>query len=84
MCLRLALINFFNYICKNNLFGIVKINVTPYDEINCEAPKEIAEQVATEVYNCMVKSGSIFCTKCKLDADISRLPSGELPDYWVH
>ena len=84
MCLRVALINLFKYICENNLFNVVKINVTPYDEINCEAPEEIAEQIATEVYNCMVKSGSIFCTRCKLDADISRLDDGSLPTFWVH
>lgn len=84
MCLRVALINLFNYICDNKLFNIVKINVTPYDEINCEAPEEIAEQIASEVYNCMVKSGAIFCTKCKLDADISRLPDGTLPTFWIH
>ena len=46
MCLRVALINFFNYICDNNLFGKVKITITPYDEINCEAPEAIAEEVA--------------------------------------
>ena len=84
MCLRVALINFFKYICENNLFNVVKINVTPYDEINCEAPEAIAEQVAQEVYSCMVKSGTIFCTKCKLDADISRDASGALPTYWIH
>lgn len=84
MCLRIALINFFKYICEHNLFNIVKINVTPYDEINCEAPKEIAEEVAQEVYNCMVKAGSIFCTRCKLDADISRQDDGTLPTFWVH
>lgn len=84
MCLRVALINFFNYICEHNLFGKVKINVTPYDEINCEAPEEIAEEVATTVYNCMVKAGSIFCTKCKLDADVSREKDGSLPTYWIH
>lgn len=84
MCLRVALINFFNYICENNLFNVVKINVTPYDEINCEAPEAIAEQVAQEVYSCMVKSGAIFCTRCKLDADISRDSSGALPTYWIH
>lgn len=84
MCLRVALINLFKYICEHNLFNIVKINVTPYDEINCEAPEEIAEQIASEVYNCMVKSGSIFCTRCKLDADISRLPDGTLPTFWIH
>lgn len=84
MCLRVSLINFFKYICEHNLFNIVKINVTPYDEINCEAPKEIAEEIATEVYNCMVKAGSIFCTKCKLDADISRQDDGSLPTFWIH
>ena len=84
MCLRVALINLFKYICDNGLFGKVKINVTPYDEINCEAPAEIAEEVAQEVYNCMVKSGKIFCTRCFLDADISRNKDGSLPDYWIH
>lgn len=84
MCLRVALINLFNYICDNNLFNIVKINITPYDEINCEAPEAIAEEVAQKVYDCMVKAGSIFCTRCKLDADISRLQDGSLPDYWIH
>ena len=84
MCLRVALINFFKYICEHNLFNIVKINVTPYDEINCEAPEGIAEEIAQEVYNCMVKAGSIFCTRCKLDADISRQNDGTLPNYWIH
>ena len=84
MCLRVALINLFKYICENNLFNIVKINVTPYDEINCEAPEEIADEVANMVYNCMVKAGSIFCTRCKLDADISKDSNGQLPNYWIH
>ena len=84
MCLRVALINLFRYICDNGLFNIVKINITPYDEINCEAPAEIAETIAQTVYNCMVFSGKIFCTRCELDADISRLPDGTLPNYWIH
>lgn len=84
MCLRVALINFFNYICDNNLFGKVKITITPYDEINCEAPEAIAEEVAQEVHKDMVKSGAIFCTRCTLDADMSRLKDGSLPTYWIH
>lgn len=71
MCLRLSLIKFFDYICDNTLFNIVKICITPYDEINCEAPNSIAIDVANKVYECMVEAGKIFCTKCKLDADIS-------------
>ena len=69
---------------NNNLFNIVKICVTPYDEINCEAPEEIAEEVAKTLYDCMVKAGAFFCRRCKLDADVSRLEDGNLPSFWVH
>ena len=58
--------------------------MTPYDEINCEAPEEISEEVAETLYNCMIKAGEFFCERCKLDADISRLPNGDLPNYWIH
>ena len=84
LCLRLSLIYFWNYIRKNNLFNKVKICVTPYDEINCEAPESIAKEVADTLYKCMVKAGSFFCTRCKLDADISMLNDGDLPTYWIH
>lgn len=84
MCLRVSLVNFFEYLRRNNLLFKVLITVIPYDEINCEAPEEIAEDIAKVLYDCMVKAGAYFCTRCKLDADISRLPSGELPDYWIH
>lgn len=84
MCLRVSLIYFWDFIIKNNLFNKVKICVTPYDEADCEAPEEIAEEVAQTLYNCMVKAGAFFCRRCKLDADISRLEDGSLPTYWVH
>jgi DNA polymerase I-like protein with 3'-5' exonuclease and polymerase domains len=84
MCLRVSMINFFEYLRQHNLLFKVLICVTPYDEINCEAPKEIAENIANVLYTCMVKAGAYFCRKCKLDADISRLPDGSLPNYWIH
>ena len=84
MCLRVSLINFFKYLRDNNLLFKVLITVIPYDEINCEAPKEIADQIAKVLYNCMVKAGAYFCTRCKLDADISRLEDRTLPTYWIH
>lgn len=84
MCLRVSLINFFKYLRDNNLLFKVLITVIPYDEINCEAPKEIANQIAKVLYNCMVKAGAYFCTRCKLDADISMLEDGSLPTYWIH
>lgn len=84
LCLRVSLIYFWEYIVKNSLFNKVRICITPYDEINCEAPKEIAEEVAQILYDCMIKAGKFFCTRCKLDADISRLEDGSLPTYWIH
>lgn len=84
MCLRFSMIYFFDYIREHNLLERVKICVTPYDEINCEAPEEIAGEIAKKLYECMVKAGAVFCTRCKLDADISYLPDGSLPDHWVH
>lgn len=84
MCLRFSLIYFFEYLRENKLLNKVKICVPPYDEINCEAPKEIALDVAKKLYECMVKAGAIFCTRCKLDADISLNADGTLPDHWVH
>lgn len=84
MCLRYSMIYLWEYITQNNLQEILKICVSPYDEINCEAPEEIAEEVAQVVYNCMVKAGKLFCTRCKLDADVSREADGKLPNFWIH
>ena len=81
---RYSMIYLWKYITMHNLQGIVKICVAPYDEINLEAPEEMAEKIAKVVYTCMVEAGKIFCTKCKLDADISRNKDGSLPDHWIH
>ena len=81
---RVAMINFFKYLRSNALLNKVKICVAPYDEINVEAPKEIAEEVTSNLYRCMIEAGAYFCTRCKLDAEISRLPDGSLPTYWIH
>lgn len=84
MCLRYSMIYLWEYITQNNLQDILKVCVTPYDEINCEAPEGIAEEVAQVVYNCMVRAGKLFCTRCKLDADVSRESDGTLPNFWIH
>ena len=78
------MVNFFEYLRNNNLLFKVLITVTPYDEINCEAPEDIAENVAETLYNCMVKAGGFFVKRCKLDADMSRMKDGSLPNYWIH
>ena len=84
LCYKVSMIYFFKWIVENNLFNKVLITVTPYDEINCEAPIEIAEKVAIRLHAIMVRAGEIFCTRCKLDADISRCKDGTLPNYWIH
>lgn len=81
---KVASVYFFDYIIKHNLFNKVKLCVPVHDEWNIEAPAEIANDVVKALYNCMVKAGSYFCTRCKLDADISYDKDGNLPTYWVH
>ena len=85
MCLRVSMVNFFNWIVDEGLFDVVKICVAPYDEINCEAPKDIAPKVADKLHEFMKKAGAYFCTRCVLDADISwDGEKGKLPDHWIH
>lgn len=84
LCSMVAQIIFFNTLKSKDWLFKVLLTVCPYDEINCEAPEEIAEEVTDILYKCMVKSGSYFCTRCKLDADISRNKDGSLPTYWIH
>lgn len=81
---KVASIYFFDYIVKNKLFNKVKLCIPVHDEWNIEAPEEIADEVAKVLYECMVKAGSFFCTRCKLDADISYDKEGNLPTYWIH
>lgn len=83
-CYKVSMINFFEYLRRNNLLFKVLITVTPYDEINCEAPEEIAEEIAQKLYNIMVNAGAFFVKRCKLDAEISRQKDKTLPTYWIH
>lgn len=83
-CFKLAAILFFKWIVKNNYQNIVKICIPIHDEINCEAPEDIAEKVALVLQQCMERGAKPFCTKVALPADVSRLKDGSLPDYWIH
>lgn len=84
LCYKVSMVNFFEYLRQNNLLFKVLITVTPYDEINCEAPEDIAEDIAKVLHEIMIKAGAYFVHKVKLDADISRLDDGSLPTYWIH
>lgn len=84
MCFKLSSILLFKWIIKNNYQNIVKICIPVHDELNLEAPDSIAEEVALVLQKCMEKGATPFCTRLPLSTDISRLPSGELPTYWIH
>ena len=81
---KIAAVNLFNWVVKNNLFGIVKFCIPAHDEFNIEAPEEIAEEVANKLHECMVKAGKFICRIVPLEAEISRLKDGTLPTYWIH
>ena len=84
MCFKLSSILLFRWIIKNNYQNIVKICIPVHDELNLEAPDSIAEEVALILQQCMEKGAKPFCTRLPLSTDISRLPNGELPNYWIH
>lgn len=84
LCIQVAMINFFEYLRSHNLLFKVLLTVLPYDEICCETPKEIAEEIASVLKNCMVEAGAYFVSRVKLGAELSRNKDGSLPDHWVH
>lgn len=84
MCYKVSTILFFNWIIQNNYQNIVKICIPAHDENNVEAPESIAEEVALVLQRCMENGAKPFCTRLPLSTDISRLPNGELPTFWVH
>lgn len=71
-------IQLFNWIVKNNYFGIVKYCVPVHDEANLEAPKEIANKVADKLLECMRTAGKMFCKYSPLDATVN------IDTHWVH
>lgn len=82
--LKISLVFFFWWVVKNRLFKKVLFISSSHDENNIEAPKDIAELVANKLHECMIKAGSYICKIVPLDAEISRLDDGTLPNYWLH
>lgn len=78
LCFKLASIKLFNWLLKNNLLFTVKYCIPVHDEINLEAPDEIAQEVADILVKCMVSAGKPFCTRAHLGADV------EVGDHWIH
>jgi DNA polymerase I-like protein with 3'-5' exonuclease and polymerase domains len=67
--LKLATAMLFEWIEANNYIWIVKICNTIHDEIVCEAPEEISEEVRVAVQHCMIEGGNHYLTNLKIKAD---------------
>lgn len=78
LCFKLASIKLFHYLRTHDLLFKVKYCIPVHDEINLEAPKEIADEVAKVLVQCMEAGGKPFCTRAPLTADIS------IGDHWIH
>lgn len=84
LCMKTAMVNFFEWLRREGLLFKVLLCVMPYDEVCFEAPDAVADKCANKMRECMVKSGAYFVTKCSLDAEISYDEAGKLPNYWIH
>lgn len=58
---KLAGVRMFDWIMKNNLFGVVKICLTLHDEYVLECPEDISEQVAPVLKESMESAAKVFC-----------------------
>jgi DNA polymerase I-like protein with 3'-5' exonuclease and polymerase domains len=78
MCFKFASIKLFRWICDNHYQNIVKMCVPVHDEFNLECPKEMAEEVAAKLVECMEEGAKPFCKRLHLGADV------DINDHWVH
>ena len=78
MCFKFASIKLFRWICENNYQNIVKMCVPVHDEFNLECPKEMADEVAKKLVQCMEEGAKPFCKRLHLGADV------DINDHWVH
>lgn len=73
---KISCVYIFDYIVKNNLFGIVKFVNTVHDENVLECPLEMKDQISGMVEKSMCDAGEIFCKRVPLKAE------PELSPYW--
>lgn len=78
LCFKYASIFLFKYLQEHDLLFKVKYCIPVHDEINLEAPAEIAEEIGKVLVQCMEKAGAVFCKRAKLSADLT------IGDYWIH
>lgn len=75
---KIASIHLFNEIIRRGWFDVVKIVLYLHDELQCECPKSIAEEVAKLMHECMIAAGAVYCKEVPLGA------SGGITPVWEH
>lgn len=73
-----AVLNMYNYILENNLFNKVLIVNVIHDEILLECPKELANNMAQILKQCMEDASKEHCTIVPLKAEPI------IVDWWQH
>ena len=63
---------------KNGYFGTILFCVFVHDEIDCECPKEIAEDFAKVMQDIMEKAAAKYYKKLPIPAEAS------IGDHWIH
>lgn len=76
--LKHAMIMFYRWIIKNDLWGKVLLCDLVHDEVCIECPEEISNLVVSTLVKCMEKAASIYCEKLPIPA------KPEVGQYWIH
>ena len=75
--LKHAMVMFFRWLVKNNLFNVVKLCDLVHDEVCIEFPEKSLE-VVDILQKCMEKAASIYCKKLPIPA------KPEIGNHWIH
>lgn len=78
LCFKIASIKFYNYLLEKDLLFRVLYTVPVHDEINIEAPDDIAKETEDALMKCMVDAGKIFCKTVPLKAEAA------VGKHWIH
>ena len=76
--LKIAIINFFNWIVDNNYFRKVELAALVHDEANIIYPVELHDVVPSKLKECMEKAAALVCTKLPIPAEAECAP------FWKH
>lgn len=65
---KISCIYIYDYLVDNNLMDTVRFVNTVHDENILECPKEMSQQIADMVEDCMCRAGDLYCKRVKLVA----------------